>query len=366
MQKLFAVIFIFALAGSCASTTWAQRNSSRFGSDSRQSSYGSQLPNRSLELRVMVDDRSAVGARHEWMQALAEVGADRVVAESSRVSEPSFKEFDNGSTKLLTVVGIVRKGKLHLPGGKFSIRQTSAIRSHLKKLRDDGAEVTVAEKVGFGLTAKQLLSVHDKLGVKVGTSTKGKNAGELATSLLKKSGYSTSIDASTRRTLTSAESKIDYELESFSKGTSLALILRQMGLAFEPNRPQGQNIKLLVRRIEGDAKQWPVGWPISGSRKKIAPKLFVKISAQVQDAEILKLLGDIEQRIEIPFFYDRSKISANGIDLETTKVSFSKPGKKSSYDMLIDKVLNQCKPKLKSELRIDEVGKVFLWITTRN
>ena len=98
----------------------------------------------------------------------------------------------------------------------------------------------------------------------------------------------------------------------------------------------------------------------------MAPKLYVKVSVEALDTPILDLLGAIEGRIEIPFVYDRAKISAKGIDLKATKVKFSRPGKKSSYDMVIDKVLNQCKPKMKSELKIDEVGKQFLWITPRN
>ena len=363
MQKLLTTIFILAVTASSVS---GQAFKPRYKSSSQGSTSRTQTSNRSLELRVLVSSQAAVGTRHEWMQALAEVGADRVVAETSRVDRPSFEEFDSGSSKLLTVVGIVKRGKLYLPGGSFSIGQIAGIRSHIKKLRDDGAEVTVADKVAFGLTAKQLISVHDQLGGKVGFTTKGRDVGELTMSLLKKSGYKISIDEETKLTIAVAESKMEYELESFSMGTALSLSLRQMGLAFEPKRPQGQKIQLLIRELDDKTKNWPVGWPISESLKKVAPKLYVKVSVEALDTPILDLLGAIEGRIEIPFVYDRAKISAKGIDLKATKVKFSRPGKKSSYDMVIDKVLNQCKPKMKSELKIDEVGKQFLWITPRN
>lgn len=366
MQKLLFTLFIIGLA---AASTLGQTFKPRFqqrDSSTQSSSSRTTTQNRSLELRVLVDDRGGLGASHDWMQALAEVGADRVVAENSRVKKPSFEEYDSGSTKLLTVVGIVKKGKLHLPGGKFAIRQTEAIRDHLQKLRDDGAEVTVAEKVAFGLTAKQLISVHDQLGAPITSATKGQNAGTLARALLKKTGYSISIDRETNAVLSNAETTMGTELNGYSTGTALAFTLRQMGLAFEPIRPQGQQIQLLVREVNDKAKNWPVGWPISESPKKAAPNLYVKVNVQAQDASIVDLLDSIEGRIKLPFFYDRAKFSDSGVDLEGTKVNFLRPGKKSSYDMVIDKVLNQCKPKLKSELKIDEVGKRFLWITTRN
>ena len=363
MQKLLTTIFILTIAASSVS---GQSFKPRYNSSSQRSSSRTQTSNRSLELRVLVDGRSSVGTSQNWMQALAEVGADRVVAETSPVNRPSFEEYDNGSSKLLKVVGIVKQGKLHLPGGKFSIRQIADIRAHLKKLRDDGAEVTIADKVAFGLTAKQLISVHDQLGKKVDFATKGMNAGKLATNLIRKSGYRTSIDPTTKLIISAAESKMEYELEGFSAGTALALALRRIGLAFEPTRPQGQKVQLLVREVDDKTKNWPVGWPISESRKKVAPNLFVKVAVEAVDTPILDLLGAIEQRVDIPFVYDQAKILANDIDLAATKVKYSRPGKKSSYDVVIDKVLNQCRPKLKAELKIDEVGKQFLWITPRN
>lgn len=223
----------------------------------------------------------------------------------------------------------------------------------------------MADKVAFGLTAKQLISVHDQLGRKISSATKGQNTGELANSLLKQSGYKLSIDRATKNAITNSRSTLDVELEGFSLGTGIALSLRKMGLVFEPVRPQGQNIQLLIRRVDAKVKHWPVGWPISESLKLAAPKLYVKVDIRAEETLILDLLGAIEGRMDFPFFYDHAKIAANEVNLQETKVTFVRPGKKSSYDMVIDKVLNQCKPKLKSELRIDEVGKRFLWITTR-
>ena len=361
------VFFLTFFVGPVAAVSEAQSFRPRYRANSGSGASGrtsDQSQHRSLELRVQIDAKSAIGTSHEWMQALSNVGADRVVAETSKVREPSFNESGSGAIKTLSIVGIVKRGTLYLPGGKFKISQTAAIRSHLKKLRDDGAEVTIAEKVAFGLTAKQLLSVHDSMGASIGSSTMGKNAATLTRQLLDLSGYEAVIDKSARRTLRNSTTEFNVELKGFSLGTSLALSLRKIGLVFEPIRPQGGEIQLRVRKSDDEAENWPVGWPVSESLSVAAPKLRVKVPIQAQDAEIVKLLSAIEGRVEIPFIFDDRRIAEKGIDLEATKVTYVRNAK-SSYKMVIDKVLNQCKPKLKSELRIDEVGKRFLWITPR-
>lgn len=362
MQKTLAALLLLVLISAQPISSFGQtfRPRSRVSPTTK-----AQTGKRLIELRVLVDEGGPLGGSHQWMQALAEVGADRLLSETSRVSQPSFEEYGTGSVKTLAIVGVVKQGKLHLPGGKFTIRQTSAIRDHLQKLRDDGGEVTIAKKLAFGLTAKQLISVHDQLGVAIESTTAEKGVGQLATELLTQSGYTISIDEATKQVISAAEANVDAELEGFSIGMGLALSLRQMGLVFEPQRPQGGEIRLLVRKPDEQTKHWPVGWPISETRKELAPNLFIKVPVQAFDTPITDLLGAIESRAKISFFYDRALISQAGIKLDETKVTFSRPGKKTSFDTVISKVLTQVKPKLKSEMKIDEVGKPFLWITTR-
>ena len=173
------------------------------------------------------------------------------------------------------------------------------------------------------------------------------------------------IDEPSKLILSGSESTIDAELEGYSIGLGLAIALRQAGLVFEPTRPQGDTIQLLIREPEDKTPHWPVGWPISETRKKVAPSLFVKFPVQAVETPLIDLLDAIELRSKIAFLYDKAAISAEEIDMKTTKVTFSRPGKKTTFDIVIGKVLTQSKPKLKSDIKIDEVGKPFLWITPR-
>lgn len=361
--RCFMVAIAFSIASeSLVNAQFSSRSSTRGKIGSRQS--GTQSVNRSLELKVLADPRGAIGSQQEWMQMLAEVGADRVVSSTSKATKPSFEEFGSGNNKTLSITGILKNGKLLLPGGSFSIRQSSAIKAHLQKLRDDGAEVTVAEKVAFGLTAIQMIEVLERMSTKIDSPTQGKKTAATIRSLLSQSGYPIDIEKTARETLSGLDSDFKAELKGLTAGTGLAIALREAGLVYEPHRPQGKDVRLLVRTVDDKKKNWPIGWPIEESIRKVAPKLYVKIDLSVNDTLILKILNGIEGRLELPFIYDFHKMELKGVDLDATKVTFVK--NRVPYITALEKVLSQTKPRLKPLLLADEEGKIFVWITPRN
>ena len=322
---------------------------------------------RLIELRIVVGPQSGVGAQQEWLRALEKVGAEILRIENSNSAQVSFEERGSGPTKTLSIVAIVKRGKLYLPGGNFSKGQTQAIREHLDKLRADGGEVTSAEKVAFGLTTKQLVAVHEKLGIGVSDSTKDKTTVAAARSITKNSGYTINATPAAKKVIANSEQTVGVELKGFSRGTALAYTLRKMGLVFIPKRETGKPVELIVDTTHPDRKNWPVGWPVSENIQKAAPKLFAKfqIEGQIHQTPLLGVLGAVESELGIPFFYDHAKISSKGIDLAAVKVSFAK-NPNSAYNSLFLAALRECKPALKPELRIDEAGKRFFWITPVN
>ena len=114
-----------------------------------------------------------------------------------------------------------------------------------------------------------------------------------------------------------------------------------------------------------DAKEfWPPGWPVEEAPIKAYPKLFTRIPLQVNQTPLAGVLTAIERRLELPFLVDPGATKGKdgkAVDLATTLVSYNK--KKTSYSLALSKVLLQAKPRLRHELRQDENGKRFLWIT---
>ncbi len=95
----------------------------------------------------------------------------------------------------------------------------------------------------------------------------------------------------------------------------------------------------------------------------MAPRLFERLQLEIRGFPLKDALGAIEKRTGVPFFYDYNTFARAGVELKATKVTLVQD--KASFMVAIDKLLRQSKPKLIDELRVDENGKPFLWITTR-
>ncbi len=357
-----STIAILVCALTVGITSSPDSSGQRFQSRSQRQS--DTATKRLIELRVQVHPRSPLGTQQEWMQALAEVGAEQLKIETSKKSRPSFEEIGSGPRKTLSVTAIVNRGKLHLPGGQFTARQTAAIKAHLDKLRADGGEATVAKKVAFGLTAKQLIGIHEQFEAVKSPSTKDQPAADVARSLIARCGYKVTISGAASQKLATSEENLSSELNGFTAGTSLAYALRTMGLVFRPQRKTGQPIELQVDVANAEQTNWPVGWPVEEKLRESVPKMFTKIDLQVQQNPILDVLGAIESRGGTPFFYDDARLKLKKIDLANLKVDYVK--NRTSYYSAAVGVLKQSKPSLKFDLRIDETGKRFFWITPVN
>ena len=71
-------------------------------------------------------------------------------------------------------------------------------------------------------------------------------------------------------------------------------------------------------------------------------------------------LDSIQKRVDAPFLYDHNGLARQQID--PTKVKCSLPQGKTYYKAILDRILSPAH--LKSEVRIDEADKPFVWIST--
>ena len=70
-------------------------------------------------------------------------------------------------------------------------------------------------------------------------------------------------------------------------------------------------------------------------------------------------LDQVAQKIEVPLLFDRSSISSDRIDL---KAMVKMQAQRASYKTILTQLLNQVD--LNDEVRVDENGKPFLWISS--
>ena len=321
-----------------------------------------QEKRRFISLEISSDAKAPMGTQQQWMQMLQKVGADRVTSRTGRAEAPTVEETQTAATTYIQVNGFIGSRKLFLPGGSFAINDVAGIKALLKKIRDDGATVALAEKMAFGLTSEQLVGLHDRLAKKVEFTTKGQKAGDVIKKIVKQSGLDFVYDRAARAAI-NGEEKVLEELNGISSGTALAAILRPLGLVLEPSRKQGKELKLQILDSRASKENWPIGWPIERTPIEAEPKLFETLPIEIRAFPLKTALDAVEKRGGVLFLYDHNTMAREGIELDQVKATLVQ--KKISLKVAIGKLLKHTKPKLWDEIRVDENGKTFLWISTR-
>ena len=152
---------------------------------------------------------------------------------------------------------------------------------------------------------------------------------------------------------------IDEELSSLSKGTIMAYVLRPAGLALVPRESNGR-LYYSVETGQKNVKPWPIGTKVDKLEAEVLPDILKKIPANMRAVPLRDAVDSISERIDVPMLYDLNAMARYGIDLDTAKVTVS--AEKITYLSLLNRVLRT--HKLKAELRMDENGEPFFWVTT--
>ena len=317
----------------------------------------------SVELEVIIQKRAAIGTYQDWMKALQKCGADTFRIRQAKASDKvDIIPSGEGESVHYKIVAIVdSRDRLVVPNAKFAMNQMGQLKNYLQKIRDDGARTALAKKMAFGLTAEQLVALHEELAGPVTIETKGTSSKEFVRYIARSINTQIILDDRALSTMNGKQQIIE-ELAGISRGTALAAAMRPLGLVIVPTRKQGEDVKLLICDSRSADEIWPVGWPLDQPRFKIAPKLFENLDAQIENFVLEDTLVAIQSKLDMPFLFDQNSLARHGVELGQIKVSYTKP--KVSYAVMIDKLLRQTEPSMSYDLRMDEAGRPFLWLTT--
>lgn len=316
-----------------------------------------------VELEIIINERFGIDQGQEWIEVLSEVGADNVrLRRGSTSTRPSVKKIENALGATYKIIGVATTRGLKLPGGTFSMRDKAGLRELIQKIRDDGAEVALAEKMAFGLTAEQLVELHTDLAKPYEQSTTGKSPGQVLEDIRLRTKTPILVDAKARQELND-DYVLQDELQGLTHGTVLAAALRPIGLVVAPRRLQGKSTEIVITDSRLVQEHWPIGWPLQDRPSKAIPNLFERIPTQVQ-TNLKSALEAIASRLEVPFLYDRNSMARQGIVLDKVRVNMT--AEEASYNSILQRILAQAKPKLQMELRADESGSAFVWVSPRS
>ena len=315
----------------------------------------------SVRLELVTEARLPLGAQHEWLRRLGQVGIDNLRIRPARPADKvGIDVYGTKDRPLYLVTGkLISSTELVLPGGRYKPGEAARVAQWLEDLARLGPpDQRQSGSTAFRLGPGQFERVHDDLAQPLGFSTKGLGRGDVVRKIGRRLTLPLKIDPKLAAALD--EDKIAEELSDLSCGTALAYTLRPRGLCLVPRETDGRGPVYVVTPSKPDLEAWPVGWVPEKSRHEVLPVLFEFLNVNVQGVSVAEALEVIGKRLKAPILMDHNALARHGI--QPDKVPVSLPSRRTTYSLLLSKLLFQAR--LKSELRVDESGTPFLWVTT--
>jgi hypothetical protein len=314
-----------------------------------------------VELELITEPGFPPTGAQRWLAALKDIGFSDVRIRQARAGDQvAIRQRGSDTSPSYQVTGLLTTNEtLQLPGGTFRMGDTAGLKQWLAKVREGGERRLQEQVAAFGLTPTQLVAVHEALARPVTFSTQGQPAFSAMKRIADSLSLSFLSDAGARRIM-AGDHLVADQLQGLAAGTALVAILRPLGLVLVPQKDAAGKIQLWIKDVRDTRESWPVGWPPQESPRETAPKLFTFLNVEIQDTPLTDALNAVSGRIEMPLLYDHNSLARQRIDLAQVNVSL--PPGRNYYLGIIDGALRQAQ--LISELRVDEAGTPFLWIST--
>lgn len=320
---------------------------------------------RTLDLEILIQSQPSYRIKsQEWGRVFQELGYSVKFREPRAGEAPRVEDLDREDALATHVVAaMAADGSIRIGNQQFNIEKTQPLTLVLEEIRLYGAKGPPNSSPTWGLTDEQFKEVTQLLGLPV------ENPVELQSSIL--AIESIGLPANMRmkftddarqqalaKRLESAPEAI--ELQGFTKGSAIAIILAQYGLGFRPKYMAPGQYDIEIDRGDESNNLWPIGWKPEQSFSEILPAYFRAIPLDVEDVEVNALLDAIADKIDVPHFSSAYALTAKGLNINALK--YTRKDDRISPARLLTAVGD--KLDLGFDVRVDEAGKLFLWVTT--
>ena len=321
---------------------------------------GAELPR--IEMQLYLQDRASATSSRKWIAVLSKAGVTSMrFVNSTRRVPIEVKNVGTKDRPSFMVTGIISSQNiLTVPGGRFRLSDRAKIAQWVKNLGQAAGAAAGAERNNaFGLSAEQFAQAQKDLAKPLKFSTRGVAATSVLNSINRMLTSKLAVDPAAKSAL-DPRTKVIEELQGLSGGAALAIVLRPAGLMFRPRVRNGK-MEYYVTASKPKSQPWPVGWPPGKKPRELVPKLYEFTEYEIEDFELPEVLAVLQASLKIHFVYDQNLMALHKVEIDKIKVTL---GTGKTYNSkLLARVLN--KAGLKYELRVDEAGRPFCWITTR-
>ncbi len=312
-----------------------------------------------VQLELAVEQRVPITARQEWLQRLARAGVEGFRIRSARPGdETNIDRRGTAEAPIYAVTGIITSdNELVVPGARFRASEVGQLAVWLRDLSEMGPVAERPAKTAFGLIAKDLARLQADLSPPLGFNTVGVSRADVIRQAAK--GMSTPLVADPRLAEPLGKDIVAEDLSTLSRGTALAYVLRSPGLCLIPGGNSG-SVSLSIVEAQPDMQIWPIGWEPEKLTRDIKPEMYELRDVNVSGVPVTTVLEAVAKVLEMPFLLDHNAMARYG--LEPDKVIAELRPSRSTYSITLRKVLFQAR--LKSELRLDDADRPFLWVTS--
>ena len=313
-----------------------------------------------VELELVSDDRAGLTSQQEWGRDLARAGITNVRIRPMRLQDRiGIETRGSASSPIYVVTGVITTGgEVRVPGARFRKGNAAGLARWLEDLAQKGPEEERPKKTAFGLDVDRFQAVHDALARPVGASTQGVTRKEVVQRIARRLTIEVKIDPTGLRAMEA--DKVTEQLSGLSCGTALACVVRPLGMCVIPRASSTGGVELAIVAARPGSKEWPIGWESDKSVRELLPAMLEFVSVNVEGVSVTKVLDVLTERLKVPMLLDHSALAH--FDIEPDKVIVNLPRSRTTYSALLGKAL--FKARLKKELRVDEAGRPFFWITT--
>ncbi|MBN1909687.1 MAG: hypothetical protein JW818_08110 [Pirellulales bacterium] len=315
-----------------------------------------------VELVIHVEKGAPLMGRQNWVRDLGKAGFTQVRFRQSRAGAPTGVEVHGTEpSRRYVVTGVLDvRGDLVVAGRRYREGDGDRLARWLGDLAKNGLPKPAEPKAAFNLTQAQYATLRKDLAQPVGFATKDKARSDVVRRIGDRLQTPLQIEPDARKALSAEGDKVAEDLQGMSAGTALACVLRPAGLCLVPRLATNGTPVCTVRAAGPKEEIWPIGHVPRTPEIKLVPALFARHQIRIENVSAADVVKTIAEAAKLPVLYDHNALARHGIDPAKKLVSIAQ--RQASYDQTLIRALYQAG--LKRELRVDESGRAFLWITT--